>query len=298
MQLQLLTAWTAQLHKWHTAQQQQQPPGTARASSSSSNSSSTRQLAKQQHRADLLSIPAFHLDMLHLLPGGQAYLDAAAEDAAGLGMGEAAGAIHLRNFATSSCHTINLYLRRHLRSIAGQQQLSRSGLVVSGAAVRLALALQLLASGAVQRQREQQRQQQQQRQHVLTPEDQTITDNFAVQTWDLLELQIRALVATSRSCLLPELLQQAGLQLLQALAAPLQQWQLSRAGDSFFHNKAVAGALPRFCDRLQGLVTAACGTEPADPQMPAGERHQWFRVVCLPQPWLLRPCILVSWHSS
>jgi hypothetical protein len=87
MQLQLLTAWTAELHKHHTAQQQQQqqlPPGTAGASSSSTQQQQQlQQPAKQRHRADLLSIPAFHQDMLQLLPGGQAYLDAAAEEASG-----------------------------------------------------------------------------------------------------------------------------------------------------------------------------------------------------------------------
>jgi hypothetical protein len=86
MQLQLLTAWTAELHKHHTAQQQQQqqllPPGTAGASSSMQQHKQ-QQPSKQQHRADLLSIPAFHQDMLQLLPGGQAYLDAAAEEVAG-----------------------------------------------------------------------------------------------------------------------------------------------------------------------------------------------------------------------
>jgi hypothetical protein len=37
-----------------------------------------QQQPKQQLRADLLPIPAFHQDMLQLLPGGQGYLDAAA----------------------------------------------------------------------------------------------------------------------------------------------------------------------------------------------------------------------------
>jgi hypothetical protein len=250
MQLQLLTAFAAQLHKHHTAQQQQQlPRGTARASSSNSSSSTQQQQqqpAKQQHRADLLPIPAFHQDMLQLLPGGQAYLDAAAEDAAGWGLDDEIHAVQLRTYAGSCCHFINLYLHRHLESIAGQQQLSTNAVVVSGAAVRLVLELTLLASGAVQRQREQQRQQQQQQQQVLTSEDQAITDTFALQTWNLLGMQIKALVVTSRSCLPPELLQQAGLQLLQALAAPLQQWQLSRSSDCLLHNAAATRGLPRF----------------------------------------------------
>jgi hypothetical protein len=44
---------------------------------------------------------------------------------------------------------------------------------------------------------------------------------------------IKALVATSRSCLPHEVLQQAGLQLLQALVTPLQQQKLGRFGYSF-----------------------------------------------------------------
>jgi hypothetical protein len=296
MQLQLLIAWTAQLHKQHTAQQQQQqqqqqqlPPSTAEASSSTQQQQQQQQQqprrlqpAKQQHRADLLPVPAFHRDMLQLLPGGQAYLDAVAEEAASWRLNWEENAARLRAHAGTCCRTIGQYLYRHLDSIAGQQQLSSNGLVVSGAAVKLVLELQLLASGAVQRQREQHRQQQQN----LTPPQQDITDMFPVQTWNSLGLLIRALVATSRSCLPPEVLQQAGLQLLQALAAPLQQWQLSRAGDSFLHNRAVVLALPRFSDALQALVTAACGAEPTHIEGLTGEHYQRFSGVCLPLPQL------------
>jgi hypothetical protein len=286
MQLQLLTAWTAQLHKQHTAQQQQLPSSTAEASSSSSTMQQQQQQqqpAKHHHRADLLSIPAFHQDMLQLLPGGQAYLDAAAEEAAGRGMDAEAYAVELRSFAAGCCHTISHYLYRHLDSIAGQQQLSRNARIVSGAAVCLTLELQLLASGAVQRQREQQQQQQRPRQQASPLKDQAVTDHFSLQTWDLLGLQIKMQAATSRSCLPPEVLQQAGLQLLQALAAPLQQWQLSRAGDSFLHNAAVAGVLPRFGDTLQGLMTAACGAQDTDSRAPTGEHDQQFSGVHLRQ---------------
>jgi hypothetical protein len=276
MQLQLLTAWAAQLHKQHTAQQQQLPPGTAGASSSSTQPQ--QQPAKQQHRADLLSIPDFHQDMLQLLPGGQAYLDAAAELAADWELSGVACAVQLHTYAGGCCQTINDYLRNHFQSIAGQQQISGVSLVVSSAAVRLVLELTLLASSAVQRQREQHRQQQQQQ--AFTPEEQ-VTDNFALHTWELLGLQIKALVATSRSCLPSEVLQQAGLQLLQALAAPLQQWFLSRPGDSFLHTVAVTGVLPLFGHTMHALVTAACGAQPTQSQAPDGEQHQWFQG-CLP----------------
>jgi hypothetical protein len=55
----------------------------AAAAAAACSNNMQQQYAKQQHRADLMSIPAFHEDMLQLLPGGQAYLDAAAEEAAG-----------------------------------------------------------------------------------------------------------------------------------------------------------------------------------------------------------------------
>jgi hypothetical protein len=275
MQLQVLTALAAQLHKQHTAQQQQQQqllPGTARASSSSTQQQQ-RQLTKRQHRADLLSIPAFHQDMLQLLPGGQAYLDAAAKEAAGCGWTGEEFTLHLCAYADDCCRTINNYLYHQFQSIEGQQQISRSALV-SGAAVRLVLELTLLASGAVQRQREQHRQQQQQQ--ASTPDARTAIDDFALRTREVLGLQIRAMVATSRSCLPPEVLQQAGLQLLQALAAPLQQWQLSRIGDSSLHQAAVTGASPHVGDTLQLLVAAACGAQ-ATPSQPAiGELYRWI----------------------
>jgi hypothetical protein len=254
-------------------QQQQLPPGSARASSSSSSTHQQQQPARQRRRADLLSIPAFHHDMLQLLPDGQAYLDAAAAEAAGWKLNGAANAAKLRAYAGGCCRSISYYFYSHLDSVAGQQQLSRHPLVVSAAAVRLVLELTLLASGAVQRQREQHRQQQQQ---ASTSKEQNITDHFALQTWDFLEMQIKALAATSRSCLPPEVLQQAGLQLLQALAAPLQQWQLSRPGDSFLHTAAAADALAHFAAALQALMTAACGAEPTLGQAPIGEHDQFF----------------------
>jgi hypothetical protein len=187
-------------------------------------------------------------------------------------------------------------LYSQLGSIAGQQQLSSNAPVVSGAAVRLVLELQLLASGAVQRQLEQHRQQQQQ---ALTPEDRAIMDEFALECWHLLGLQIKALVATSRSCLLPELLHQAGLQLLQALVAPLQQWHLSSVGDSALQSSAVASASPDFGETLQALVTAACGAQPTvvtHSEAPIGE-HQCFSGV-LPATATAAANVQSTWHSD
>jgi hypothetical protein len=95
--LQLLAVHVKMLHATHVTyrqqqrQQLQQQQGVASAASLASNSGigqaqqqESSSAPKQQLRADLLPIPAFHQhqDMLQLLPGGQAYLDAAAARAA------------------------------------------------------------------------------------------------------------------------------------------------------------------------------------------------------------------------
>jgi hypothetical protein len=95
------------------------------------------------------------------------------------------------------------------------------------AAVQLLLELQLLAAALMQRQRAASQTQQQQRGESQKEAEELLL----MQTNHLLQLQIRAaLQATGSSCLPPEVLQQAGLQLLQALAAPLQQLQLGYPG--------------------------------------------------------------------
>jgi hypothetical protein len=73
------------LHQHHAAYLQEE--GSSSSSSSAQQQQLPPRLGKQpskQLRADLLPIPAFHQlqDMLQLLPGGQAYLDAAAAWAA------------------------------------------------------------------------------------------------------------------------------------------------------------------------------------------------------------------------
>jgi hypothetical protein len=229
-------AAAATRHSRSKQQQQQQQAATTAAQ-------------PKQHRADLLSIPAFHQDMLLLLPGGQAYLDAAAEEAASWGFPGEVTTRQLQSYAGCCCLSISYCLESLIKSNAGQQQFSRHSLVLSAAAVRLALEVQLLAYGAVQRQREQHRQQQQQQ--VSSLDYQVVTENFALLTWQLLDLQTKALVVISGSCMPPEVLQQAGLQLLQALAAPLQQAQLSRSGDSSLQAGAGAGLLPWCSDNLK-----------------------------------------------
>jgi hypothetical protein len=79
--------------------------------------------------------------------------------------------------------------------------------------VRLVLELQLLAAGEVQRQRRR-RQQDVQLAHDAA--------EVLMMCNQLLLAQVRCAVTARSSWLLPEVLQQAGLQLLQALAAPMQ----------------------------------------------------------------------------
>jgi hypothetical protein len=86
--------------------------------------------------------------------------------------------------------------------------------------VQLVLELQLVVAGLVQRLRTAG---QQQRQSVM----QHYSELLLLRDDQMLQVQIRGVLQmTGASCLPPEVLQQAGLQLLQALAAPLQQLQL------------------------------------------------------------------------
>jgi hypothetical protein len=141
--LQMLTVHTMLLHQHLSKEQQQQQPSES---------------SKQQLRADLLPIPAFHQhqDMLQLLPGGQAYLDVM--------HGLSAAAC---NNSASELWQYSLYWARafcnalevSLQKICMQDSttVDCNAPVLSAAAVRLVLELQLLAAGAVQRQRQRKR---------------------------------------------------------------------------------------------------------------------------------------------
>jgi hypothetical protein len=219
--LQPMVAWVAMLHQNHHSEQQKQ------------RQQQSGRLSKQQlHQADLLPIPAFHQDMLQLLPGGQAYLDAMISS--GEHSSRQSAQKGSRRYLTYACVTALNVVMLHLLHCAGRdrvsdgrQWLNRDTPLLSAAAVRLVLELQLLAAGEVQRQRRQQQPWQKQQR-------QTVAVLFNCNS--LLTAQLKALAQTehssSSSCLLPEVLQQAGLQLLQALAAPLQQLQLGRASGS------------------------------------------------------------------
>uniref|UniRef100_A0A383VUM1 MYND-type domain-containing protein n=1 Tax=Tetradesmus obliquus TaxID=3088 RepID=A0A383VUM1_TETOB len=274
MLLQLLAPFAMMLHKTHVThraeqqqqQQQQQGPSAASHSSSSSSSSllvqASQQTPKQQLRADLLPIPAFHQheDMLQLLPGGQAYLEAAAWKirmqavAAGGSEADTLDRVVQQTLMFVQAMTCSL---KCLLDVEHPGRVGIGGVTAlsAAAAVQLVLELQLLAAGEVQRQRAaSQQQQQQQQQHNDESDMLESANKLLFLTNELLQVQIRgALQATGSSCLPPEVLQQAGLQLLQALAAPLQQLQLGGAPPGEL------GPVPG-CVRQQLLAFKAAGS--------------------------------------
>jgi hypothetical protein len=145
--------------------------------------------------------------------------------------------------------------------------------------VRLALELQLLAAAESQRT---QQQRQQERQQV--PEEDHLANISAVllnNSARLLHTLIRAVAQASGSCLPPEVLQQAGLQLLQVLAAPLQQLQLS--SDDYLEDCATwlssFGVRGHMGEACHALVPAACGPAGRKPGT-AGELGRLPSVLC------------------
>jgi hypothetical protein len=192
--LQCLVGCVAMLHQHHELKWQQQ---------------------QQQSSGDkgLLRIPAFHQDMLQLLPGGQDYLDAAADWAAAKWGSDEDERLEQGREQAAVCVQILGAVFSQCKSVPDQRRNS-SAPALSAVAVRLMLQLQLLAAGELQRQQQQQPGRQNQTAYLL------MSCNCALLT------QLQAAVqAAGGSRLPPEVLQQAGLQLLQALAAPLQQLQ-------------------------------------------------------------------------
>jgi hypothetical protein len=127
-----------------------------------------------------------------------------------------------------------------------QQQQQQQGPVLSAAAVRLVLELQLLVAAEYQRRQRQQNQ---------APT--SLLPMLMVHSVMVLHTLIRAVAHARCRCLPPEVLQQAGLQLLQALAAPLQQLQLA-AGNSLLEctQQLESRHMGEAC---HALVAAACG---------------------------------------
>jgi hypothetical protein len=271
--LQLLAVQTMLLHQQRTKYQQrtqqlQRPSGQSSSSSSSSSSRSSRPQCKGQLRADLLFIPAFHRhqDMLRLLPaGGQAYLDAAAALHRMAAADTATAAAETLVGCTSEAVFYVNGLSVVVSCAAEHQTLSSDSPVLSAAAVRLVLELQLLASWAVQQ--EQQQQQQQQQQQPQSSRSSTVL----LRINELLHIQLKSLLCASGGCLPPwvsELLQQHGLQLLQALAAPVQQLLLSGPSEALSNTSNPRQAAYLQCLQQQMFVfrAAAVGAD-----FPAGK---------------------------
>jgi hypothetical protein len=164
--------------------------------------------------------------MLQLLPGGRAHLEVIPAWAAGewgMVQEQSMEACRARTDTIVSLLTLSLqnccYNTSWITSEVQRQ--GRGSLLLSPPAMRLIIELQLLAAAAVQRQRQSLTEQQQQQQW-----NQVEQLKLLLSCNRLLVMQIRAAVFTQGGCLPPEVLQRAGLQLLQALAAPLQQLQL------------------------------------------------------------------------
>jgi hypothetical protein len=270
--LQVLATLTAALHQEHVSEMQQQSaqPQTDTPSNTGSSSRDTAAAAQDQNhhqqqqqqqrqqqqklqRADLLPIPAFHEDMAAVLPGGQGYLQAAAEGLAAL-QGSRHDYMHaLRDMALEVVTTWQFVLIQTVHSIVrrpGSQTLDSVEALLSPHGVKLLLQMQLLAAGRVARQsrlrqqqradkkskeKQQTRQQQQQHEEEIDPRElnKHLQASLLLRSSSVLAMVIKTAVRGGRSCLPPGVLQQAGLQLLQALAAPMQQRLLSKASDPF-----------------------------------------------------------------
>jgi hypothetical protein len=199
--------------------------------------------------------------LVHLLPDGQAYLDAGEVIEAGHNISEH---VHLASYRVHAQDCYYAVYRYLLRTVGKPAEEQHQAMLLSAAGVRLVLELQLLAAADYQRW-----QQQQQVPGQINVEKSTVA--LLSSSNRLLHTLIRAVAQASGSCLPPEVLQQAGLQLLQALTAPLQQLQLSGTGylvqyAAMVSSTEVRGHMGEAC---QVLLTAACG--PAG-QTPQGEQ--------------------------
>jgi hypothetical protein len=194
---------------------------------SSSSPSSSRQAPAQQRQAPknqpsevALAISALQNGMMQLLPvGAQQYVGAAAVLAAEQASRYANSRDkEVEQQITLACSLVDALfcgLELTLKTIHAGQQPCLNAPALQAAAVHLMLELQLVAAGLVQRQ--------------LQHGQKAAGDSFNLMglCCQMLESQIRAVLPASGSNSLPPvLLQQTGLQLLRALAAPVQQLQL------------------------------------------------------------------------
>jgi hypothetical protein len=262
--LQELMICTSLNHTAHTEEQQQQKaegnqPSSgskdsgSRPSTEGSNTCDARRQQQQPHKpsADLLAIPALHQDLVQLLPGGQAYVNGVAAAAAAESDRD-----HRKQLsqhwvgASTAVLLLNEVLAGEALNRPGSKTPDSSSPLLSGAALKLVLEVQLLAAAELQRQRKQR----------SSSSVEGLTERLTVTLLNcnvLLQRLLGNMAEASGSGLPPELLQQAGLQLLQALAAPLQQVQLCKAGATLLTRaKEGVGALQY---QMFDLQVAAAG---------------------------------------
>jgi hypothetical protein len=212
--------------------------------------------SNKQLRADLLPIPAFHQhqDMLQLLPGGRAYLVAAAAWVVP-NSSQGYARVSLGDRMQEASAFAQALIAPHYH-----QQLTSDAPVLSAAAVRLVLELPLLAAGEVQQQRQQPASDARQQAGTAAGALQSDADSaqkLLLECNLLLHQIVRSNGLLRGVSLPPELLQQHGLQLLQALAAPVQQVLLSSRASRLFSEKSTFEAGVHL--QLYSLRAAATG---------------------------------------
>jgi hypothetical protein len=293
--------------------------GSSSSSSSSNRSSSTgsatvcdqgrnrvqqrRQPRRHQpYEAELLPIPDLHQDLLPLLPCGDAYLSGAAEL---VRFEDEEGVRFSLPTAAWCADALAVIVTPRCR----QQAVDSTGVwqpppappsadvpAQSPSAIQLSLQLQLVAASLVQRQRQeaqqqhaeeqpQKQQQQQQQQGRETSKEKRDWACLLASSNALLQMQIRAVLQSGSSCLPQGLLQKAGLQLLLAVSAPVQQ-QISSSTSS--SSSPTTGTQHKEAGEdtagqaMFALRAAACGlAQTSSKQWPPGcYHHSWHLLPC------------------
>jgi hypothetical protein len=194
-------------------QQQQQQPAMSGQSNSSSQQADPGPPSKQRFRADLLDVRAFHLNLQQQLPdlASKAYWDAARSHWARAHEKWLLCSQRARQLVCAANILINYSDWIQAGSSQQQSELWQDWLI-SVEVTKIVLELQLLAAAFVQRQR---------RQGAVLHSGHA--GELLVNSNSLLQDLILGFMQRGSPCLPPILLEQCGLQLLQALAAPVQQ---------------------------------------------------------------------------
>ncbi|KAF6260223.1 hypothetical protein COO60DRAFT_1685666, partial [Scenedesmus sp. NREL 46B-D3] len=214
-------------------------------------------------------ISAFHEDLAHLLPGGTHHLHAASVAVAGgtpqLDANPVKNTSAPEWTASLCARALQFSLRQMLAQHTADWQPGDGVQALTSAAAELVLNLQLLSAGLEQRHPQEAQQQydtaEQPRQAPkIAGKGEAAPVNLLASSSALLHLQVRAVLQHGSTSL--KVLQKAGLQLLQALAAPVQQQQLSSSSSS---SNAAAEMQPEESEEgaagqaSYALRAAACG---------------------------------------